>query len=115
MARSYLPDRGDIVLMDFTPASGHEQSGRRPAIVLSPQEYNRKVGLAVMCPITSQKKGYAFEVELPAECGVKGVVLADQVRSLDWKSRRATYVERGRGDVLEETVAKIAALVGYES
>lgn len=88
---AYCPKRGDIVWLSFTPQAGHEQAGHRPALVLSPESYNRKVGLALFCPITSQVKGYPFEVRVPQGYEVSGVVLADQVKSLDWKARRATF------------------------
>ena len=85
----YAPQRGDIVWLRFTPHAGHEQAGRRPALVLSPRLYNRKVGLAVCCPITSKVKGYPFEVELPEGLEATGAVLCDQLKSLDWRARRA--------------------------
>lgn len=88
---AYCPKRGDIVWLSFTPQAGHEQAGHRPALVLSPESYNRKVGLALFCPITSHVKGYPFEVHVPNGSQVSGVILADQVKSLDWKARRATF------------------------
>lgn len=90
----YVPRRGDAVWLDFDPQSGHEQSGRRPALVLSPETYNRKTGLAVLCPITSQVKGYPFEVGLPSGLPVKGVILADQVKSLDWRARKVALIKK---------------------
>ena len=89
MARAYAPDRGDIVWLQFDPQAGHEQAGHRPALVISPRAYNRKVGLALCCPITNQVKGYPFEVVLPAASKANGAVLADQVKSLDWRIRKA--------------------------
>src|SRR5215211_5711072 len=89
---SYVPDSGDIVWLTFTPQAGHEQAGRRPALVLSPSAYNGRVGLALLCPITGQVKGYPFEVELPKGLAVAGVVLADQVKSLDWRARKAAHI-----------------------
>lgn len=83
------PDRGDVVSLDFNPQVGHEQAGRRPAVVLSPRRYNARVGLALVAPVTRQRKGYAFEVPLPAGLPVSGVVLADQVQSVDWRGRGA--------------------------
>jgi mRNA interferase MazF len=80
----YIPARGDVVYLDFDPQAGREQKGRRPALVLSPIAYNRRVGLCVACPITNQVKGYPFEVAIPAGFQVTGVILADQVKSLDW-------------------------------
>ncbi|HET8576114.1 MAG TPA: endoribonuclease MazF [Methylomirabilota bacterium] len=94
MPRRYVPRRGDIVWLSFTPQAGHEQAGRRPALVLSPSAYNRKVGLALCCPITSRVKGYPFEVPVPHGLTVAGVVLADQVKSLDWRARRAEFADR---------------------
>jgi mRNA interferase MazF len=92
--RRYVPRRGDIVWLSFTPQAGHEQAGRRPALVLSPSAYNGKVGLALCCPITSRVKGYPFEVAVPKGLAVTGVVLADQVKSLDWRVRHAELVDR---------------------
>ena len=111
MAAAYTPDRGDIVWLHFNPQAGHEQAGRRPALVISPKAYNRKVGLALCCPITSRIKGYPFEVPLPEELEVNGAVLSDQIKSLDWRSRKASRLCRAPADLLEETTAKILALV----
>ena len=88
----YIPERGDIVWLTFTPQMGHEQAGRRPALVLSPRAYNGKVGLAIFCPITSQIKGYPFEVAVPQGLTVSGVILSDQVKSLDWMARKAELI-----------------------
>lgn len=85
------PNRGDIVWIDFYPQAGHEQAGRRPALIISPRSYNQKVGLALLCPITSQRKGYPFETPLPAGLKVAGVVLADQIKSMDWRARRVEF------------------------
>lgn len=114
MAQHRAPDRGDIVWLQFHPQAGHEQRGRRPAIVISPKAYNEKVGLALFCPITNQVKGYPFEVLLPRELGVSGVVLSDQIKSLDWRARHAERICRAPRQVVEEVLAKIAALVGGE-
>jgi len=111
MARSYVPRRGDLVWLSFQPQAGHEQSGRRPAVVLSPEAYNQKVGLALFCPITSQVKGYTFEVPLPSGLAVSGVVLSDQVESLDWRKRRAEYAGRLPIQSVQEIIDKLAALV----
>ncbi|HRS02465.1 MAG TPA: endoribonuclease MazF, partial [Bacteroidota bacterium] len=92
--KQYIPDRGDIVWLEFNPQSGHEQKGRRPAIVLSPYEYNLKVGLALFCPITSQVKGYPFEVSLPERFPINGVIISDQIKSLDWKVRNAEFIAK---------------------
>ncbi len=87
----YVPKRGDVVWITLHPQAGHEQSGRRPALVVSPVEYNRKVGLALLCPITHKVKGYPFEVPIPEGRPARGVILADQVKSLDWRARRAEF------------------------
>ena len=111
MAKRYVPERGDIVWLQFDPLAGHEQAGKRPALVISPSAYNGRVGLALLCPITSQQKGYPFEVALPAGLKIQGVVLADQLKSLDWRIRRAERVERVPPDVLDEAAAKIRVLI----
>ena len=108
---AYTPDRGDIVWLEFTPQAGHEQSRRRPALVISPRAYNRKVGLALFCPITSNVKGYPFEVVLPEGTKAQGAVLCDQLRSLDWRARKASRFCPAPAEVLEEATAKILALV----
>jgi mRNA interferase MazF len=110
MAR-FVPDRGDLVWLDFEPQRGREQSGRRPAVVISPRSYNGKIGLALFCPVTSRVKGYPFEVALPGESRVKGVVLADQIKSLDWRARRARLIERSSaclGSVLDRIEAVLS-------
>lgn len=89
---AYLPERGDIVWITLNPQAGHEQAGRRPAVILSPAAYNGKIGLAIMCPITNQIKGYPFEVLIPEGLTVKGAILADQVKSLDWRARKAELI-----------------------
>jgi mRNA interferase MazF len=108
---AYAPARGDLVWLEFDPQSGHEQAGRRPALVISHAAYNKKVGLAVFCPITTQVKGYPFEVVLPSGSGVAGAVLSDQVKSLDWRARRATKIGTVPKAVLEQVVARVVALV----
>lgn len=100
---SYIPERGDAVWITLDPQAGHEQAGRRPALVLSPAAYNGRVGLALFCPITNQAKGYPFEVPIPAGMPVAGVVGADQIKSLDWRARKATRI----GAVSEEVVAQV--------
>ena len=111
MAPRYVPERGDVVWLRFNSKAGREQAGRRPALVISPRSYNSKVGLALLCPITSRVKGYPFEVGLPAEAGVDGAVLADQIKSLDWRVRRARYLAPIPSEVLHEVLAKIQVLV----
>ena len=108
---SYVPDRGDLVWLEFTPQAGSEQCGRRPALVLSPKAYNGKVGLALFCPVTSKVKGYPFEVELPEGCAVRGVVLSDQLKSLDWRSRKARLIDRVSFDVIAMVIARVLPLV----
>lgn len=105
------PERGDVVWNNLDPRLGHEQRGRRPAIVLSPASYNRKVGLAIMCPITSVVKGYPFEVAIPEGLEISGVVLADQVKSLDWRARRAEVKQKLPSEVTDEVLAKLNALL----
>ena len=111
MRRRYVPQRGDVVWLSFEPQAGHEQRGRHPALVLSPAAYNGKVGLALCCPITSQIKGYPFEVVIPAGLAVNGVVLSDQVKSLDWRARRAEYAGRLPAAQVLEALAKLGALL----
>ncbi len=108
------PERGDLVWLEFNPQAGSEQAGRRPALVLSPRPYNRKVGLALVCPITSRVKGYPFEVVLPPGLEAQGAILCDQVKSLDWRARRATYFGSVPDAVMEEVTARILALVDPE-
>lgn len=107
----YVPDRGDLITLDFTPQSGHEQSGRRPALVLSPRSYNAAAGLAVVCPVTNQQKGYPFEVPLGESGPVTGVVLADQVKSLDWQARNAAKVARAPRPVLQTAIRYVGQLL----
>jgi len=109
--RGYRPKRGDLIWLNFTPQAGHEQAGRRPALVISDDDYNRKVGLALACPITSRIKGYPFEVVLPQGMALGGVVLADQVRSLDWKSRQAAFIAKAPANVLSETLEKLNTII----
>ena len=111
MAGTYIPERGDLVWMEFTPHSGHEQSGRRPAIVLSPRSYNSASSLALLCPITSKVKGHPFEVELPNELPVKGAVLTDQVKSVDWRARFAKFISHAPKTVVAEVQAKVRTLI----
>ena len=113
MARSYCPKRGDVVWLTFNPKAGHEQQGHRPALVLSPESYNRKVGLAILCPITSRIKGYPFEVGFPEGSKVNGVVLSDQVKNLDWKARNATFFCKAPSAVLREVLSKLEAILEY--
>ena len=106
-----VPDRGDIVRVSMNPQAGHEQAGRRPAIVLSPASYNGKVGLAILCPITNQIKGYPFEVALPSDLPVTGVILSDQAKSLDWRARRAEFICKVPPENVLEVLQKLATLL----
>jgi mRNA interferase MazF len=111
MARRYVPDRGDAVWITFNPQAGHEQTGRRPALVLSPASYNGKVGLAILCPITSQVKGYPFEVAAPAGSRLGGVMLADRVKSLDWRIRKAEFICKLPRATTSEVLDKLGTLL----
>jgi|ERR1035437_1258331 mRNA interferase MazF len=106
----YVPDRGDIVWLQFNPQSGHEQAGKRPALTLSPKAYNQKVGLAIFCPITNQEKSYPFEVKV-RDSKISGVILADQVKSLDWRKREAEFIVKVPLIVMNETVELLKTLI----
>ena len=106
-ARRYVPRRGDLVWLTFDAQAGHEQAGRRPALVLSPSSYNGKVGLALLCPVTSHVKGYPFEVAIPPGLAIQGAVLADHVKSLDWRVRKAKLA----GRLPESEVAQVLAMI----
>ena len=110
-SRAYVPGRGDAVWLEFDPQSGHEQAGPRPAVILSPSAYNSKVGLAIVCPITSNQKGYPFEVVIPPALRVSGVVLSDQVKSLDWQARNAQLICSLPSAIVGEILQKIALLL----
>ncbi|RMD49775.1 MAG: endoribonuclease MazF [Ignavibacteria bacterium] len=111
MGKGYVPARGDIVWLQFNPLTGHEQAGKRPALVISPSQYNSKVGLALFCPITNQIKGYPFEVNLPKNSKISGTILTDQVKSLDWKARKAKLICKLPNKLLKEVIAKIHVLI----
>lgn len=110
-ARSYIPQCGDVVWITLTPQAGHEQAGRRPAVVLSPKNYNGKAGLAILCPITSQVKGYPFEVSLPADLPVAGAILSDHLKSLDWRARNAELICILPAETISEVLQKLSALL----
>ena len=108
--RSYIPQCGDVVWITLTPQAGHEQAGRRPAVVLSPEDYNRKTGLAILCPITSQIKSYPFEGLLPAGLPVAGAILSDQVKNLDWRARNAELICTLPTETISEVLRKLVTL-----
>ena len=109
--KSYVPKRGDLVWITLNPQAGHEQAGRRPAVVLSPQPYNEKVGLAILCPITNQIKGYPFEVVIPPDLSITGAILSDQVKSLDWRTRNAELIGVLPPKTISEVLQKISLLL----
>lgn len=108
MSKTYIPQQGDLIYLNFTPQKGREQSGRRPALVLSPKEYNKKTGLTIVCPITSQQKNYPFEVTIPKNLPIRGVILADHVKNLDWRERKAKLIK----PVPKEILQQVSYLVG---
>ena len=107
----YVPERGDVVWISLSPQVGHEQTGRRPAIVVSPAAYNGRVGLAILCPITNQIKGYPFEVRIPQGLAVTGAVLADQVKSLDWRAREVVLIDTLPKKTVTEVLQKLVTLL----
>ena len=110
--KRYVPERGDIVWLNFNPQSGHEQGGKRPAIVISPKEYNEKTGLGIFCPITSKVKNYPFEVKIENP-KITGVILSDQIKSLDWKTRRIEFIFKESSKTVDEIINKMSVLL-YE-
>jgi mRNA interferase MazF len=115
VAAAYQPDRGDLVWLTFTPQAGHEQAGRRPALVLSPRAFNTRTGMAFVCPITSRIKGRPFEVPLPMGSAVEGVVLVEQMRSVDWAERKATFIAAGPDGVLADVLGRLEAVLGMSA
>ncbi|OGU14980.1 MAG: mRNA-degrading endonuclease [Ignavibacteria bacterium GWB2_35_12] len=107
----YVPDRGDIVWLNFEPQAGHEQKGKRPAVTISPKIYNEKTGLGLFCPITSIEKGYTFEVKISSQIDVHGVVLADQIKNQDWSARNAEFISILPAKLMREVIAKLAILI----
>jgi len=107
----YIPDQGDLVWLDFDPQTGHEQAGRRPALVLSPKSYNQATKLMLCCPVTSRVKSYPFEVAIVGAAKISGVVLSDQIRSLDWVARNAQFIDGVSGEVLLEVARKQRVLL----
>ena len=110
----YIPEQGDAVWINMNPQAGHEQAGRRPAIVLSPGSYNSKVGLAIFCPVTTQIKGYPFEVIIPSGLKVTGAILSDQVKSLDWKIRDTEFYDKVPETVILEIFKKLGTLLRFD-
>ena len=108
---AYVPERGDVVWITFNPQAGHEQAGRRPALVLNPKSYNGKVGLALLCPITSQVKGYPFEVAIPDGLPVNGAILSDQIKSLDWRARKAQKACTMPDEVMVLVLQRVKVLI----
>jgi len=108
--KKYIPERGDMVWLNFDPQSGHGQKGKRPAIVISPKEYNEKTGLGLFCPITSKIKNYPFEVEI-TKGKIKGVVLSDQIKSFDWAARNIVFIEKAAPTFMNEIISKISVLI----
>jgi mRNA interferase MazF len=106
----YIPERGDIVWLNFNPGSGHEQKGKRPAVVISPKGYNEKVGLGLFCPITSKIKNYPFEVKIENN-NINGVVLADKIKSLDWKTREIEFIAKETHEKMNEIIDNISVLI----
>ena len=112
MVKAYVPASGDLVWLTLDPQAGHEQAGHRPALVLSPRSYNAANGMAVICPVTSRIKGYPFEVALPTSGPVQGVVLADQIKNLDWRARKAAFIAQSPAATLAEVRARLKPLLG---
>ena len=111
--KAHIPERGDIVWVTLSPTRGHEQSGRRPVLILSPAFYNKSAGTALICPITSKQKGYAFEVLFSAN-KISGTILADQIRVVDWKARKITLVDRVGTETVDRVLEKIILLIKNE-
>ena len=111
---AYVPRRGDAVWIDFNPQAGHEQAGRRPAVVLSPRAYNEKTGLAILCPVTSRVKGYPFEVEIPAGLELTGVILADQLKSVDWRARSASLIASLPSAAVDAVLERVGLLLARD-
>lgn len=107
----YIPDRGDLVWLNFSPQKGHEQAGERPALVISHYEYNKKTGLSLFCPVTSVKKNYPFEVNIPEGHKITGVILSDQIKNLDWKARKVKFSSKIDNEIIEEVVGKLTTII----
>jgi mRNA interferase MazF len=107
----FIPSRGDVVWLSFNPQSGHEQAGRRPALVISPKKYNEKTGLSIFCPITSQIKDYPFEVRIEKNKDIKGVILSDQIKSLDWRARKAEFICKLDKTTISQVLKRVSLLI----
>lgn len=107
---TYIPDKSDVVWLEFDPQSGHEQKGKRPAVVISPKNYNEKSNLALFCPVTSKKKGYPFEIKIKSK-KISGVILSDQIRSLDWKARNAEFIMKASDSIMDDVMSKLKLLI----
>jgi mRNA interferase MazF len=114
MVTSYIPERGDIIWIEFNPQAGKEQAGHRPALVLSEKKYNQVVGLAILCPITSKEKGYPFEVKISLK-EVSGVILADHVKNFDWRERNATLITKAPEPIVDEVIHIINTILGKKN
>ena len=112
MPEEYVPDRGHLIWLSLEPHAGREQAGRRPVLTISPASYNARSDLALFCPVTSRVKGYPFEVPVPGGSPVAGVILADQVKSLDWRSRNAAFIAAVPPETLTEVVDLLSTLLG---
>jgi mRNA interferase MazF len=112
VARAYVPDAGDLVWLTFDPQAGHEQRGRRPALIISPRAYNSKARLAIACPVTSHAKGYPFEVPLPPGGTISGVILADHIKNLDWQARRVVFETKAPAEVVVDVRERLRVLLG---
>ncbi len=111
---NYVPDRGDVVWVDFNPQAGHEQAGRRPALVLSPREFNHRMKVAFVCPITNQPKGIPFEVPVPVGSKVTGVVLCQHAKSIDWRARQVSFLCRLDDETINEVSGRVLSFVDPE-
>ena len=109
--KQWIPDRGDIVWLNFDPHASSEQAGHRPAIVISPKMYNSKVGLALFCPITTQVKNYPMEVQLPPHLKTSGAILSDHIKNLDWRFRKASFIEKAPDYIIKDVLAKVFTLL----
>ena len=112
--KGYVPHTGDLVWLTFDPQAGYEQGGRRPALILSPREYNGKTRLALACPITSQFKGYPFEVAIPPGGTIAGVILADHIKNLDWEARKVVFESKAPAGVVTEVRERLRPLLGLD-